>query len=701
MERVLAEKKGNLLNAEEIVKTVYIAGAKYDTINKGKMVENEKTILEIFVKALLSENEKEVVSVLYRISEPLGNFTRRFVVCEKGKNFLLHKDGARELISEEQLKNLLKISDEGRFYSGGIHCHLHPIFFEENKKETLGYLIVDNRMTLEAERAVPYLAALLLKLKELKKGSEKNSHLYLFEKLIKEVEEFSGECGCLEIIRRLSPLLKEIFSLKLLIVGTRKFNSFEAAALRGEDDIFAISVNSDISFLIGKNLEENNGQSSQFYEQFARSFGVKAEKYIVPTVKFLGEKAELFVVVGCDEKPSDKSVEFLDRAATLFLFLRKMQAIEESEKNLAECFNLVAKRLETQSKVFNFIKSGILVLSKDGKIVFNNGRAEELLAITKVEQREKVLLRSKEPGKTLLTLISRVAEEGKSIAAPFNVYGKIIDLDVSEMERGIFLVVSEDSTSLYKEMDEKKHLFSLITHEVKNPLASVLSASEMISSERAGKLENPQQKKLAEIIYRNAKQMREILDDVSLFGKSLYGAGGEKEVSIKGIIEKILEEKKEIIKAKEIVVWKELMEVSMVCNPAMMETLISNLIGNAVKYSSVKGNVGVKAIALANGIRLEVIDDGVGIPKEDLERIGEPFFRAENVRENIAGTGFGLSIVKNIVSRHQGEFRVLSPITEEDRIFIHNFDSAQRGAKFVITFPLVGGENAKQNFDRG
>lgn len=671
-------------------------GAAGGIIKKEKMAENEKTLFEIFVKALFSENEKDLVSALYKFSEPFGSFTRRFIINENGKNFILHKDGERELISQEQLKNLLKISDEGKFYSGGIHCHLHPITFEDDK-EKFGYFIVDNRMTFEAERVIPYLASLLLKLRELKKG-ERDKHFLLLEKLIKDVENFAGECNCLEILRRLSPFLREIFSLKLLIVGTRKFNSFEAAAVRGGNDPFAIAVPSDISFLIGRNLEENSGQSSEFFEQFALSFGIKAEKYIVSTVKFLGEKAELFIVVGCDEKPSERSIEFFDRAASLFLFLRKIQTTEESEKNLAECFNLVAKRLDIQRKIFNSINSGIVVLTGDGKIVFSNGRAEEILGITKVEQKEKVLLRSKEPGKTLMTLVSRVVEEGKSIAAPFNVYEKIIDVDVSEMERDIFLIVCQEATTFYKEMEEKKHLFSLITHEVKNPLASVLSASEMIFSERAGKLENPQQKRLSEIIYRNAKQMREILDDVSLFGKSLYGVGGEKEISIKGFIDKIIEEKKEIIKAKEIAIWKEVMEVSLRCNPAMMETLISNLIGNAVKYSSVKGNVGVKAIALANGIRLEVIDDGIGIPKEDLNRIGEPFFRAENVKENITGTGFGLSIVKNIVLRYQGEFKVLSPITEEDRIFIHSFDNAQRGAKFVITFPLIGGENAKQNF---
>jgi len=126
----------------------------------------------------------------------------------------------------------------------------------------------------------------------------------------------------------------------------------------------------------------------------------------------------------------------------------------------------------------------------------------------------------------------------------------------------------------------------------------------------------------------------------------------------------------------------------------MMETLLSNIIGNAVKYSSVKRSVGIKLSKMGDKILLEVVDDGIGIPEEDIEKIGQPFFRAENVRENVSGTGFGLSIVKNIVSRLRGTFKVLSPISKEDKIFIHSDSESSRGTKVVITFPLIGGEDA-------
>jgi len=257
------------------------------------------------------------------------------------------------------------------------------------------------------------------------------------------------------------------------------------------------------------------------------------------------------------------------------------------------------------------------------------------------------------------------------------------------------LIIATDRTEIEKELQERKHLFSLITHEIKNPLAAVLSASEMVYSERVGKLEHPQQKKLSEIIYKNAQSMRQILDDVSLYGKSILGTGSEILLPMKQAILKILEDKKSVIKAKEISIHTEIADVSIFCNPAMMETLLSNIIGNAIKYGSLKGNVGIRVVKLAGYAILEVIDDGIGIPESEIDKIGEPFFRAENVKDTIAGTGFGLSIVKNIVSRLQGTFKITSPISKEDKIFIHCSNGFVNGTKVVITFPLVGGENAR------
>lgn len=667
-------------------------------INKGGygrfMSATEKAFLKDFITAFLSESEKDIVSNLYRLTEPFGNFSRRFIFEEEGKHYLLHKDGARELISEEQLKNLVELSDAGKLYSGNIRFHLHPIGLDYGGGKKIGYFIVDNRMSLEVEKVVPFVAALFLKITELKKVEKEHEYLSHIEQLIKEAEEFSGDCNSQAIYQHLAPFLQKVFSPTIIIIGVKKDNMYEVTAWQEGSEPSILSLSIELSFLL-RGCFEYSENSKDFFEKFASLFSMKPEKFIVSAVKFLGKIPELFAIVSCKNRPEEKSLPLLERALAPFLFLRKMKAIEESEKSLADCFNLVAKRLEIQRNVFNKIKSGILVLSDEGTIAFYNSRAEELLKITKVESKEKVLLKSKEPGKTIMTLVSRVKEEGRSVAAPFNVFDKIIDVNVSKMDKGSYLVVCEDSTSLYREMEERKHIFSLITHEIKNPLASVLSASEMIFSERAGKFESPQQKRLSEIIYRNAKQMREILDDVSLFGKSLFGAGGEKDVSIKIMLEKIIEEKKEIAKAKEISIWKEVTDVNMKCNPAMMETLLSNLIGNALKYTSIKGNVGIKVVSLANGILLEVIDDGIGIPDEDIGKIGQPFYRADNVRENISGTGFGLFIVKNIVSRHQGELKILSPITEKDRIFIHSFDYHARGAKFTITFPLIGGKNAE------
>ena len=93
--------------------------------------------------------------------------------------------------------------------------------------------------------------------------------------------------------------------------------------------------------------------------------------------------------------------------------------------------------------------------------------------------------------------------------------------------------------------------------------------------------------------------------------------------------------------------------------------MITNLLLNAVKYTSSNGNVEVKAKNQDNNVLVEITDSGIVIPEEELPRIFDEFYRAGNAREmEKDGTGLGLSIVKQIIKRHNGNIKVKSKINE-------------------------------------
>jgi signal transduction histidine kinase len=91
----------------------------------------------------------------------------------------------------------------------------------------------------------------------------------------------------------------------------------------------------------------------------------------------------------------------------------------------------------------------------------------------------------------------------------------------------------------------------------------------------------------------------------------------------------------------------------------MLDHAFTNVISNAIKYSKINGNVRIIAKSNDRNIAVRIIDQGIGIPKEDLINIGKKFFRAGNTL-SIAGTGIGLYITKHFIELHDGNLVIES-----------------------------------------
>ncbi|MCK4901685.1 MAG: ATP-binding protein, partial [Anaerolineales bacterium] len=111
-------------------------------------------------------------------------------------------------------------------------------------------------------------------------------------------------------------------------------------------------------------------------------------------------------------------------------------------------------------------------------------------------------------------------------------------------------------------------------------------------------------------------------------------------------------------------------------NPIRLRQMLSNLIGNAIKYSPEGSQINIRAATENRQVILQVRDNGIGIPLADQSKIFDKFFRASNVPEGIPGTGLGLAIVKSIVENHGG------------RIWVDS--SPGQGAVFFVVLPVLG-----------
>jgi two-component system phosphate regulon sensor histidine kinase PhoR len=100
-------------------------------------------------------------------------------------------------------------------------------------------------------------------------------------------------------------------------------------------------------------------------------------------------------------------------------------------------------------------------------------------------------------------------------------------------------------------------------------------------------------------------------------------------------------------------------------DPQAMEQILLNLLDNAVKYTEAGGSIRIRIEGKGEAVRTSVSDTGIGIPRRDLERIFERFYRVDKARSRaLGGTGLGLSIVKHLVQSLGGEISVESELGE-------------------------------------
>jgi signal transduction histidine kinase len=117
--------------------------------------------------------------------------------------------------------------------------------------------------------------------------------------------------------------------------------------------------------------------------------------------------------------------------------------------------------------------------------------------------------------------------------------------------------------------------------------------------------------------------------------------------------------------------------LSVECDPARLEQVLTNLLTNAIKYSPGGGRIVVSADRVGGNAVVTVADTGLGIPPEDRERIFEPFRRGNAGAQNVPGVGLGLSVARRIVRAHQGDIEVES--------------QPGMGSTFRIRLPLLAG----------
>ena len=225
------------------------------------------------------------------------------------------------------------------------------------------------------------------------------------------------------------------------------------------------------------------------------------------------------------------------------------------------------------------------------------------------------------------------------------------------------VTIIDDITHL-KELDEMKSAFvSMVSHEIRSPLSTVLSQIKILMDGLAGEL-GPKQADILGKISRKVQGLVELSNE--LLDLSRIEAGlivqDKQQVQLMDILESLVEFIQARAKEKDISLSLEKADLPLInADIKSMEEVFSNLITNAIIYTPERGEVRVRGEVKGGFVGISISDTGYGIAPDEIPRIFERFYRAKTEKtRNIVGTGLGLPIVKSIVEAHNGTVKVES-----------------------------------------
>lgn len=220
-----------------------------------------------------------------------------------------------------------------------------------------------------------------------------------------------------------------------------------------------------------------------------------------------------------------------------------------------------------------------------------------------------------------------------------------------------------------------------VTHELRTPLAALRSAGENLAD---GVVREPSQvARYGTMIEREGRRLSDMVEQVLEYAGIQSGrrAWIQEPTAVAELVAAALAESRP--QADGIEVETEIREglPEVMADPPALRRALGNLIGNAVKYGKAGGYLAVRAEQAGQEVRISVADRGRGIPEEDLPHIFEPFYRGRRLAGgSIAGSGLGLSLVRQIAEAHGGRVTVASREGEGSTFTLH-LPAAPRGGR--------------------
>jgi len=436
----------------------------------------------------------------------------------------------------------------------------------------------------------------------------------------------------------------------------------EEFTTRGNSLIKNLALNAELEILI-ENIEA--------LESLAKNL---LQEKDVQNVKIMDENKKTLVDVSKQDKLSDKHKE-----------TRSITVARESDKNISDRFTLSPEEKETvfsdeeREQIIGYVevmfsKKGIInTISKMRRDMFLSALVATIIGCMVALYFSISIVK---PVRRLAKATTRIAKGDWETRLPIDTLDEVGQLTDSFNKMSESLIDKrKELEKTYKELAKKERMaeignFSMmIAHELKNPLGIIKGSVDIIAKEGV-KLKV--KKTMVEYIQDEVKRLNRLVDDFLSFARP--NPAHKSLVDINQVITKMVNltpfpEVKEKDVSLKIQLSEELPEIN-VDEHQIYQTLL-NLFNNAIQATPKGGEIIFKTEKSASGLLITVMDNGIGIPDEEKEKVFEPFFTKKE-----RGTGLGLAVVKKIIGNHQGEIKII--------------DREGGGTVFSIGLPMNG-----------
>jgi len=282
--------------------------------------------------------------------------------------------------------------------------------------------------------------------------------------------------------------------------------------------------------------------------------------------------------------------------------------------------------------------------------------------------------------KTMVTPIQKLTRAAEKVAA--GDFSESVDNPAAD-EIGVLTRTFNDmADQLENNIDElrnaeqmRREFVANVSHELRTPVTSIRSYAETLE-DSAGALDAETEKHFLEVIVRESDRMTKIVQDLLMLSR--FDAGS---IAFDFAEFSFARSISEVYKAQILEAQRHHHNFSLECpedlplirgDRARIEQVLLNMISNAIKYTPEGGRIRITAGQQGDEVWCAVRDNGIGIPKEDVDRVFERFYRVDKARSRESGgTGLGLSIAYEIVQRHQGRLDIQSQKGKGTTITVH------------------------------